>query len=80
MSQHPEQRVNETFIGNRFIRDGKIQLHLISLKTIRIGEVAYDIHGELITGYTELFPVFINVSESRAYDRILLELKKIHTV
>ncbi len=74
MKRHQEQLDNEVWVGNTHHVDGKIP-HLHSLKTVRVGNTAYDIHGkELPSSYCK--PLFIGKSEFRAYDIIMMQRMK----
>lgn len=66
MSKHTGARPDEVFIGNT---TGDIS-HLASLTTVRLGDVALDIDGLRLPPIYR--PVFINRSESDAYDRIMM--------
>lgn len=64
-----ELREGEIFLGN-ISTDEWPKAHYRSLKTIRIGELALDIHGaKLSPDYCR--PIFIHKSEEAAYDRIM---------
>ena len=66
---------NAVFIGN--IRVGAIPERLRGLQTIRLGTQAVDINGELLDP-KEYLPLYIDKSEEKAYDNIMLnELKAI---
>lgn len=70
VKRHPEQADDEVFLGNTT----SIQPLLSSLKTLRLGVVAYDINGkELLDEPRRLFPMFLRASEAPAYDRIRMQ-------
>lgn len=70
MMKHPEQRPTEVYIGNTI--DG-VKAHLSNLKTIRLGEVAYDLKGVKIKQPTQYRPMFISKGEYWEYDKIMVE-------
>lgn len=53
---HPEQKLNEVFIGNYDLHD----IESLDYKNIRVGIIAYDICGNEIP---VLCPVFVNKDE-----------------
>lgn len=61
---------DEIFIGNFPARDG-IGEHLISLKTVRLGDQALDIDGHPMPCHR---PMFVNRSEVDAYHRIMMNI------
>lgn len=64
-----ELKTGEVFLGNIRIDDG-IRPELQSLKTIRIGEQAYDLNGKPIQrSYCR--PLFLHQSEVKLYDIIM---------
>lgn len=57
--QHPELREGEMFLTNSTEEEyGRIRW-----MTKRIGEVAYNIRGEVIDSIDKLFPVFVQKQE-----------------
>lgn len=68
MAKHEPCSDDERFIGNCYYHANGIPLHLKTLTTLRIGQVAYDLHGDPIP---EMRPLFIKRSEEDAYDRIM---------
>jgi hypothetical protein len=74
MTRHPEQAKDEVFVGNTSSTRG-IPLHLRELTTIRMGEVAYDIHGlELSPDYMR--PLFVHDSEAEQYEAVQLQRRR----
>jgi len=70
-----ELKEGEVFIGNTSRIDDFPRPELKGLKTIRMGQQAYDIKGEIIdTTYCR--PVFIHKSEMEFYDRIMTDIVK----
>lgn len=72
---------NEKFLGNHQLEkwhDGSWKKNafpgegLECLKTLRLGEQAYDIDGNPLSK-DYCLPVFINVSELRLYDKIMTD-------
>ena len=72
---------NEKFLGNhqfekfengRFVKNEFPGEGLECLKTLRLGEQAYDIDGNPLSKDYYL-PVFINVSELGLYDKIMTD-------
>lgn len=64
---HPECQKNEEWVGNNC---GDIPEYLKHLKTARLGEQSFDIHGKKIP--SEYYrPLFIGKSEYDEYDRIM---------
>lgn len=73
---HADKKEDEIWIGNIRVWEWPGP-YLSSLKTIRLGKQAYDIHGKLIpTDYC--LPIFIHKSEYDAYNKIMEdEIRKI---
>lgn len=70
MSHYSGNKPNEIFLGN--VEVAKFPLnYLSSLKTLRIGEQAYDIEGKPIDR-DDMRPMFIDRSEHDAYGRIMM--------
>ena len=70
MLYHKEIRKNERFVGN--VAAKSPLEHLRSLKTVRKGEVAYDIHGKkLYPGYC--LPLFVGKEEFDKYNKIMMD-------
>ena len=75
------KKKNEKFLGNHvfevwenrgFVKKEFPAEYLKCLKTLRLGEQAYDIDGiPLSKDYC--LPMFINVSELRLYDKIMTD-------
>lgn len=63
---------NEMFIGNTKTIDVDRKLkELSSIESLRVGLIAYDIHGiKLEQSYYK--PLFINKNEAIKYDRIMM--------
>ena len=70
MASHPEQRKTEIFIGNSYVDETKP--HLKDLKTVRFGNIAYDINGTT-KNMSHMRPTFISKSEYDLYDRIMVD-------
>lgn len=66
---HPECKKNEVWVGNT--NANGIPDKIKNLKTARLGEQAFDIHGKKIDR-TYMLPLFIGVSEESQYDRIMM--------
>ena len=78
-SYHPELKENEIFVGNHIFKDGIINIpkHLCSIKSVRIGDIAYYIDGKQIIdnndcGYL-IRPIFIDKKDSEIYDKIMTD-------
>lgn len=71
MSQYVGEKPNEIFCGNHPANEG-IPVYLRSLKTIRIGEQALDIHGKKLPK-NYMLPIFICRSELSAYNTIMMK-------
>lgn len=69
MSTHPEASDKEIFVGNT--NATKIPEHLTALKTVRLGEQAYDLDGKKIPK-EYMRPLIIGRSEGGQYDRIMM--------
>jgi hypothetical protein len=67
VEQHAE---NEVFMGNCKITMGRP--HLATLKTLRLGSVAYDIHGAPLPDSLGYAPMFVDRAELAEYDRIMM--------
>ena len=67
---NPERKADEVFVGNTTHVNG-LPEHLRCLKTARIGQQAYDIHGGKLPT-NEYRPLFIGRSEQAAYDAIMV--------
>lgn len=68
MKQHEPCPPSDLFLGNQ--HSDTIPDHLAGLKTIRLGAVAYGIHGDRLPD--EYRPLFIDRTEAGAYDRIMM--------
>ena len=64
---------NEIFLGNTSASG--IPDRLRGLKTVRVGDQAVDINGNLLDP-KEYLPLYIDRSEERAYDAIMRNLLK----
>lgn len=74
MSKQEKKQDDEIFLGN-FSSSKGIGDYLRPLKTLRIGNIAYDINGVALDDC--YLPLFINKSEAIEYDKIMMaELKK----
>ena len=70
---HEPKPNNEVFLGNT---DGiTVPPYLSSLKTIRVGSIAYDIHGAILP--TDMYrPLFLARSEEAIYDTLMRDVSK----
>lgn len=77
MRTHPEQRENEIYLGNHCIKgtnkSDTIEKHLNHLKTLRLGEQAYDLDGKKIS-QDYYRPLFVDKSEFKIYDETMVKL------
>ena len=71
MSVHNEQRNDEVFVGNFETTTGEVPDYLSSLKTARVGSIAYYIDGKIIPPDRKMRPLFIGRSERCGYGRIM---------
>lgn len=74
MTRHPEQQIHEVYLGNtigKTIIGGDKTIHL---KSLRVGEVAFDLNGQPIHQSANFQPVFISKQEYPEFDRIMSEL------
>ncbi len=69
MASHPEAAANESFVGN--VKADEIS-HLSSLKTARLGDVAYYLDGKKIPAEQGLRPLLIGNTEAGTYDAIMM--------
>lgn len=73
MSHYNGAGQSEIFLGNTleamFPED-----HLKGLKTVRLGDVAYDLDGKVLPDYYK--PLFLDKSEAGEYDRIMMDRLK----
>lgn len=68
---HADKKEDEIWIGNINVWDWP-RPYWSTLKTVRLGKQAYDIHGKPIpTDYC--LPIFIHKSEHEAYDKIMVD-------
>ncbi len=74
MNTHPEQRSTEVFLGNVPTKRGPREC-FSHLRTIRIGEQAYDIHGKKID-QDYMRPLFVGKCDEIEYERIYIEQMK----
>lgn len=75
MDNHPEQLLNEVFLGNQKISDWP-DPKFKSLNTIRIGIIAYSIDGEPLDEIDAMVPLFIHRNEYPVYDKIMVDSMK----
>lgn len=68
-----ELRQGEVFVGNTNANGGHLPQHLARLNTARIGEQAFDIHGEKLDR-NYMRPLFIGSADLAEYDRIMCNL------
>ena len=74
MTNHPEQQINEVYLGNTI---GKAMIggdKVIHLKSLRVGERAFDLNGQPIHQSSNFQPVFISKQEFPEFDRIMSDL------
>jgi len=63
----------EVWLGNTNVEKGvKIPEHLRGLKTVRLGERAYDINGHMLSA-NYMRPLIISKSEEKAYDKAMMD-------
>jgi len=68
---HPELKKTEVFLGNtQCIKP--IPSYLKQLKTIRLGTIAFDIHGKKIS-QKYMLPLFLDKKEIKKYDDIMMQ-------
>ena len=74
MDIHPEQGVDEVFVGNVETAKG-IRLELRPLKTVRLGNVAYYFDGKKIPVGEEprMRPMFVGRNEEQRYSDIMMD-------
>lgn len=66
-----ELKEKEHFLGNHDVREGlKLPDYLSGLKTIRLGEQAYDLNGEPIER-SYYRPLIVHASEYQLYNNIM---------
>lgn len=70
MSHHEKCGPQEVFLGNQERARGLGRYTEKGLRTIRLGDVAYDIEGKKLPDYYA--PIFINRSEEGRYDAIMM--------
>lgn len=75
MINHPEQKKDEIFMGNTSAVDGPRECFR-HLKSLRIGDRAYDVEGKEKLPKDYMRPLFIGKHEAPEYDRIYLEQMK----
>lgn len=61
----------EIFLGNTRRKNGSLDYLSPKLRTVRLGEIAYDIDGKRLPN--EYAPIFIHRSEEATYDAIMME-------
>ena len=66
---HPEQGTDEIFVGNGVA----VPASCADLKSIRLGEVAYDVEGKRLPPGLLLRPIFVGRAELGEYDRIKMD-------
>ena len=69
MSTHPEASDNEIFVGNT--TSTAVPEYLVALKTVRLGDQAYDLDGKKISK-DYMRPLIIGRAEAGQYDRIMM--------
>lgn len=73
---HIEARAGEVFVGNHSYESGepvRVPDYLSSLKTVRLGNQAYDIEGNKLSR-EQFRPLFIDKSEFDAHHRLMMKL------
>ena len=70
MAKYQGKKESEFFAGNTYTENG-IPEHVKGLKTARLGAQALDIEGHTINPDL-MRPLFIDNSEAKAYDRIMM--------
>lgn len=80
MKMHPEQKEDETFVGNALADGtdfhGRRLADLYDRENIiwRYGDTAYDIYGNTITDTPGLYPLFIKNESLKAYNHLMESL------
>lgn len=69
MKYHPEQEIDEIYLGNTW--PDEIPRYLSALKTIRIGRQPYDIDGNELALTVRARPLFVGCDEYDAYNWIM---------
>ena len=69
---HPETQPNEHFLYNTQVANWP-KPHLNTLKTLRLGNQAYDINGNPLHENEGMKPVFINNNESNRHDKLMMQ-------
>ena len=62
---HPEKGDDEVFIGNVHVQEVPY-LQRYDFKTFRVGEIAYDIHGNILE---HCKPMFIGLQDAEEYGK-----------
>ncbi len=75
MLRHPEQAEDEVFIGNT-CTEGGVPSHLVSLRTARLGRVAYTVDGSEKLPADYMRPLFIGKSEQNQFEAIMKRLMR----
>ena len=70
MARHEACGPQEIFLGNTRREDGSFGPLAKTLKTVRLGNVAYCIEGKPLP--TDYAPIFIHRSEETLYDAIMM--------
>lgn len=73
MRDHPEQKLDETYLGNRAIRSPWPDARFAGLTTMRLGVSAYDLEGKRLPEAYELRPMFVGKVDHDRYDRIMMD-------
>lgn len=70
MTNHPEQKKNEHYLGNT--SHGEIPDYLSDFKTIRVGKVAFEVNGKVMPASEGYLPLFVGDSEFLKYDSVMM--------
>lgn len=71
---HPELQKGEIFVGNH--KGQTLPGYLQDLKTARLGQQAFDIWGIPLDPSEGYLPLFVSITESGAYSRIMVQRDK----
>jgi hypothetical protein len=71
MTNHPEQREDEVFLGNVPTNRGAREC-FGNLKSLRLGNQAYDVYGKEKISQDYMRPSFIGKHEEENYNRIYM--------
>ena len=68
---HPETMYGEVFLHNHFSEIKELELPATKFKSERIGDVAYNIFGSIVVGYSR--PVFVSRKELEQECRFIID-------